>query len=93
MSRKDKGFNNEEHQETDTSRDEANRKRRASAEQSISRDSSSVDPYGNRRDGRIHEETEMSSQMKSDIPPGAGDHGGLDYKNLPKSTPLSLIHI
>ena len=89
MSRKDEDLNNEEHEDqTDASREEqARRNRQASAEQSTSRDSGSADPYGNRRDDRIYGSTEMSTHMKSDMPPGAGDHGGLDYKTLPKSTP------
>ncbi len=89
MSQKDKDVNNETNEETtDASREEIeSQNRRASDEQSTSRDSDGRDPYGNRGDERLHGSSEMSTHMNSDMPPGAGDHGGLDYKNLPKSTP------
>src|SRR5699024_11842683 len=83
MSQKDKDLNNVTNEETtDASREEIERRNRtASDEQSTSRDSDGRDPYGNRGDDRLYGSAEMSTHMKSDMPPGAGDHGGLDYRS------------
>lgn len=47
-----------------------------------------VDPYNiSRDDEQTYHGTEMSTHLNSGVPPGAADHGAIDHKNLPKSTP------
>lgn len=48
----------------------------------------SVDPYNSARDDeQTYRETEMPTHVNMGMPPGAADHGAIDHKNLPKSTP------
>lgn len=47
-----------------------------------------VDPYNSARDDeQTYKETEMSSHVNMGMPISTADHGAIDHKNLPKSTP------